>query len=331
MSSDVLISFVVPVYNADKYLNECLDSIFDSSADESEYEAIAVDDGSTDSCPEILNTYVRHKNFLVISQKNKGPGGARNAGIDAARGKYICFIDSDDFLGQNAVSRLLSIARDSDQDIIEFDFQVTDWQGRPLAGESSQIGRTPRTGKGKDVCAKWHMKNFFITSACMRLFKRGLLTSNSLCFLPGIFREDFEWIIRCFFYADTFVYYPMIIYYYRRRTGSVCEWRDDYKTCSDIFEVIDSWDAFRMGIEQNEENSEYLLALGDTIPKLLDTAINIFIKSRKIKDDDRYKIFSGLVQRRHLLGLAVQKKRRRLYRLTRFMPARMAFRMYKIF
>lgn len=88
-----------------------------------------------------------------------------------------------------------------------------------------------------------------------------------------------------------------------------------------------------MSIEQNEENAKYLSALGDTIPQLLDTAINVFIKSRQINDDDRErdKIFAELVKRRHLLGLAVRKKRRRLYLLTRYLPAKIAFRMYKIF
>lgn len=332
MGSEVLISFIVPVYNVDKYLSACLDSIFDAAADDSEYEVIAVDDGSTDSCPEILKTYKDHENFRIITQENRGPSLARNAGIDAARGKYICFIDSDDFLIPAVVPWFLNIARKSDQDIIEFDFEHVDQHGKSRGHISPLIGRTPRMGKGKDICAKWHWENFFVISACARFFKRELLIGNSLYFLPGIHREDFEWVYRCFFYADTFIYHPMAVYNYRRRPGSIVTMslRNHHKTCHDIFVIVDALEAFRSSIERNEENAAYLSALGDAIPQLLDTAINTLMKSKMIKDE-RDEIFAELVKRRRLLALAVKKKRRLLYLLTRFMPAKAAFRIYKIF
>lgn len=111
-----LISVIIPVYNVEKYLGRCLDSIIGQTY--VKLEIILVDDGSTDSSGQICEKYRdKDSRIQVIHQKNKGLAGARNTGIDIARGKYIFFIDSDDFVDITTLERLLSLINKTDADM----------------------------------------------------------------------------------------------------------------------------------------------------------------------------------------------------------------------
>ena len=102
------LSIIVPLYNSEKYLPKCLDSLLDQDIQESEYEIILVDDGSPDNSRFIAGEYARaHSNIVVISQANKGTSGARNTGLRHASGKYVYFVDPDDYILNNSLSRLL--------------------------------------------------------------------------------------------------------------------------------------------------------------------------------------------------------------------------------
>ncbi len=112
-----LISVIIPVYNSEKYLVECLDSVINQSF--KDYEVICVDDGSTDSSLEILESYSRDHSFIkVISQPNLYAGAARNTGIEAARGEWLTFLDSDDSLDHDALQRLYTAAVSTGSDVV---------------------------------------------------------------------------------------------------------------------------------------------------------------------------------------------------------------------
>ena len=101
-----LISFVIPIYNASPTLHRCLDSLL--SQTESDWEAICVNNGSTDVSLSILNEYAaKDKRFKIITQENQGSGVARNCGIDVAQGKYLAFLDADDWLALDMISNFL--------------------------------------------------------------------------------------------------------------------------------------------------------------------------------------------------------------------------------
>lgn len=93
----IKVSVIIPVYNVEKYLEECLDSIINQTL--KEIEIICIDDGSTDSSLNVLENYKKKdKRIIVLQQQNLGAGAARNKGLDLARGKYLSFLDADDFL-----------------------------------------------------------------------------------------------------------------------------------------------------------------------------------------------------------------------------------------
>jgi len=119
LQEEVKISIIIPVYNVEKYLHECLDSIINQTF--TDIEIICVDDGSTDKSSEILEEYEqKDKRFTVISQPNKGVSAARNRGMQQAKGKYIMFVDSDDYIASNACELIYNSAEEKRCDILLF-------------------------------------------------------------------------------------------------------------------------------------------------------------------------------------------------------------------
>lgn len=115
------VSIIIPVYNVEKYLPECLDSLLKQTY--SEWEAVLVDDGSTDKSGEICEMYaLKDSRFYVIHKKNGGAANAKNTAIDYATGDYICFVDSDDYVESKWLERVMEIVADYNADIVEFNF-----------------------------------------------------------------------------------------------------------------------------------------------------------------------------------------------------------------
>lgn len=124
-SKEVAVSVIVPVYNVESYLGECLESILSQSF--SNFEVICVDDGSTDGSLCVLQKFARRdKRVRIASQQNMGLPGARNHGLSLARGSYICFVDSDDALAPQALTRLIDLAQSHNSDIVIFGFDAAD-------------------------------------------------------------------------------------------------------------------------------------------------------------------------------------------------------------
>ena len=119
-----MISIIIPVYNVERYLRECLDSVLTLH----DFEAILVDDGSTDASGKICDEYVRtDPRFKVIHQPNGGVSKARNAGLDAARGEWIWFVDSDDVVDVRCTTQIHQwLNRHNDTDYVMFDFKKFD-------------------------------------------------------------------------------------------------------------------------------------------------------------------------------------------------------------
>ena len=117
-SSDMDLSIIIPAYNAEPFIRECLESVVHQKT-KYHYEIIVINDGSTDQTGEILQKFLSVANLRILTQRNKGFSGARNTGIDAARGKYLMFVDSDDLLCGDAVEILMANAAACDADIVQ--------------------------------------------------------------------------------------------------------------------------------------------------------------------------------------------------------------------
>lgn len=213
-----LVSVIVPVYNVELYLADCLDSIFAQTYDK--LELIAVDDGSTDRSPEILQHYLDEGYlFRVIRQANQGLGGARNTGLRAATGKYIFFVDSDDTIERKAVEKAVAAAEQTKADITLFNFRHTDLNGVEIqAFDNDQLGLPVLM----PLNLKDHGAIFFtLSSPCSRLFKREFLQENQLKFVNRIWFEDLLFFLQTLLYNPVYCYLPEVLYNYRQHGASI--------------------------------------------------------------------------------------------------------------
>ena len=118
---ELLLSIIVPAYNAEKYIKPCIESLYKQNLQEDEFEIILINDGSTDNTLSIVKTFSKlHSNINIISQVNQGLSITRNNGITNAKGKYILFVDSDDVLVNNSIKMMLNIAIDNSSIKITF-------------------------------------------------------------------------------------------------------------------------------------------------------------------------------------------------------------------
>ena len=139
------LSIVLPIYNTESYLKRCLDSVFNQDLSETDYELIAINDGSTDGCLAILKDYEsKHKNLVVIDQKNAGDSEARNRGLEKARGTYLTFLDSDDAIEHFSLGTIMAKAEKENLDILylrmtQYDENGNFLQEMPPIGDDNTI------------------------------------------------------------------------------------------------------------------------------------------------------------------------------------------------
>lgn len=191
------VSVVIPVYNVEKYLGECLDSVLRQTLDD--IEIICVDDGSTDGSSAILVEYAaKDPRIRVITQSNAGLSAARNVGMDAASGKYIYFLDSDDYITDNAMARCVEICeRDNlDQLVFGCSFLFED----PAMDEETRFRKskyfrvpgelTGHVHHGPALLAKMNEVKHYCVAVPLRLFRLESLRSANLRFGIGLLHED---------------------------------------------------------------------------------------------------------------------------------------------
>lgn len=218
-----LVSVIIPVYNVEKYLNECVDSTINQTL--RNIEIICVNDGSTDSSLAILEEYAKNDSRIkIISKDNGGLSSARNAGIEAANGEYITFLDSDDYLTTDALQLLYDKATTEQLDILLF-----------CAKSFCEKGFSSSNGKQYTYCPTslteaMSGSEFFITSfkennhigtAPIKLFKTTLLKENNLRFIEGIFHEDEPFYYEAILLAKRVAKIPDQFYCRRYRSNSI--------------------------------------------------------------------------------------------------------------
>lgn len=210
-----LISFIVPCYNTPvEWLMECLDSIIALSLADDEREIIIVDDGSETSLEKELTDY--QDAIRYVRQNNGGPGSARNTGLQHARGRYVQFVDSDDRLNSAEYDKCVSIVKDSNTDMLLFDFQ--DGSGR------KHITPTESVNTG----CNYMIDNNIMGMPWWYVFKRSIL--NGLRFTTNIYHEDEEFNPLLIVNAKTLLATSIKAYVYCKRPDSITTTKDASKT-----------------------------------------------------------------------------------------------------
>lgn len=218
----MLLSFIIPAYNCAPYIGRCLDSIFAQKIDPDKYEVIVIDDGSNDDTPDILTSYSqKHPNLFYKKQENSGPGVARNNGLKYAKGEYIQFIDSDDYILPYDFECLITeTCNRSKIDILAFNMHQATEDGNFIAienpnGYNSNIENTVFCGD------EFILKNNFIPSPCSYMFNRKFLCDNCIEYRITKGCEDIDHTVISLLTAQRVQYVPNTFYVCVNRSKSL--------------------------------------------------------------------------------------------------------------
>ena len=210
-----LISIIVPVYNVEKYLRMCLDSIQNQTY--KNFECLLINDGSPDNSADICREYVaKDARFRYFEKENGGSSSARNFGIERSGGAYITFVDSDDWLEHDALDRLYGALKKENADISIGRYNYYDESRCQYLFYDSNPDNSFEVIEGKEIIDREgveEMRNGNWTVAYLKLFKRGLL--QDLSFPIGKMAEDTYWTWKVLLRASRIVYLNSYIYWYR--------------------------------------------------------------------------------------------------------------------
>ena len=215
------VSIIVPVYNVEKYLKRCLDSLVNQTL--KDIEIICINDGSTDGSLTILNEYVRNDDrIVVINQENSGVSVARNNGIDVAKGEYVGFVDSDDWVSEDYFEKLYNFAIQNNAEIaVGSIIRLHKFNRRKFLTFDKAIVTSDINLKFElcDMPEKSYVWN--------KIYKSSKLKEIGLKFEEGIVFEDCIFTPQALFYFDKMVTVPDSYYFYWRRSNSIVKQKDE--------------------------------------------------------------------------------------------------------
>lgn len=213
----IKLSIIVPVYNVENYLERCILSVLSQDIPHDDYEIIIINDGSTDNSYNIAKQLEKvHNNIRLFTQENKGPSTARNYGIDLAKGDYIWFVDSDDYIVECCLAQLLSVIAEKKLDILYFTFEE-------IGLDASRTKRCIQpVSKNKIINGKNALKEgFYPSSSCIALWNRNYLDRIKLRFSTNImYAEDSLFSFTALCQANNVMFIDESFYVYERREGS---------------------------------------------------------------------------------------------------------------
>ncbi len=237
------ISVIIPIYNVEGYLPECLNSVVSQTLED--IEIICVNDGSTDNSLNILKEYASSDSrFVLLNQDNSGQGIARNKALEIVKGEYTAFVDPDDWLEVDAFENLYNFAEDNNADVVQFDYKTFDNELKTfkeinfaeiLKKKYKKIFRDLKFFNWKDF--KDACLQDLDLHAWSRVYKTDFIKRNKLKFAPLRRAEDHLFVLGAILSADKIFYYPAFFYNYRIRNNSTVHSKS--KDNFQIFQVLD--------------------------------------------------------------------------------------------
>ena len=229
-------SIVIPVFNVEKYLRKCIDSLLQQSY--RNFEIILVDDGSTDTCPSICDSYaLNDERVKVIHKSNGGSSSSRNQGIQYCSGDYVMFVDSDDYWDStDALKELAEILSKINLDVLCFGCKKINISG---TNSVRYFDTSIKFCTDKEV----FKKERYISSPWTKVINRTLLCNKLLCFREGVTSEDIEWSFQLALKAKKIAYIDLDFYCYVQRPGSISHLLTEKKLSNlkdNVFSCIES-------------------------------------------------------------------------------------------
>lgn len=261
-SRTVKMSIVLPIYNVERYLRKCLSSVVNQTLED--IEIICVNDGSTDNSLKIIEEFSKKDNRIVlVDKKNEGLGAARNSGLDVSNGEYIWFVDSDDFIGQDACKKIYECGKTNDSDVILIDVGLYWSDVDPILDflDTQKYKKMSKFGNFTIADAPWIQQTHSVWS---RIYRRDFLLQYNIRNPEQRFGEDMLYSYMTSVYAERICILPEKLYFYRQdRKGSLLE----QETANDEYKL--------MYIKSVKETKEFLYKSG-----AYDILREDFLKSR---------------------------------------------------
>ena len=291
-------SFIVPVYNTEKYLKKCLDSLVNQTY--KDFEIIVVNDGSTDKSSSIISKYQKkYKNIIVIDKENEGLSMARNRGVQKSSGKYIIFVDSDDYVSNKLLEEVDKKIDDSD--ILRFQIATED-EGYTKINEYHEEGFESMCGYD---AFKYLSSYHFVEPAWCYVIRKDYYIENKFSFKKGVYHEDFGLIPYVIYKARKVKSIDFIGYYYIQRNGSIMNNSDYKKTVKKAFDMIEQYKTMRLfakNINRKNNLDDYFLSY---------ISNSVIVKARELKKDEKKVYINELKKLNVFDGVLVNTRIRR--------------------
>lgn len=279
------LSIVIPVYNVERYIEKTLLSIYSqTNVQQEEFEVIVVNDGTPDNSMLVVERFADvYKNLLIINQENKGLSGARNMGLNAASGKYVWFVDSDDWIANNCLDYVLKLLSKGDDNVYSFLMNEYDEDGILLEEKrfkNSEITKMPSWEYLKDVNSYAPMQQYIV--------KTSFLKENKLFFVEGLVHEDMEFIPRLLLKSHSLTLVPVVNYcYLRRTTGNITSSNilSDKRLNGYLYSIFEFDSLGNLINDQNERNALLRIQAGMIGYVYINTTYKQ-LKKKNIKTND---------------------------------------------
>jgi len=249
------VSVIVPVYNVEAYLEECLNSIVTQTFED--IEIILVDDGSTDLSSNIMKKYAQKDSRIILySQSNQGVSAARNSGISLASGEYILFVDSDDSILENSVETIYNQATETNADVVIGNvlYCYPDGSKKTVFPRTQELNNITIPG---DICFMKLMEiNAYPPLTYLYFIKRELIIKNKLYFKKNVIHEDELWCVQALFNAKHVSLIDFYYYLYRQREGSIMNSDNNLFRIKSLLRVVPELDKFAQGFYKKENISK---------------------------------------------------------------------------
>lgn len=233
------VSFIIPIYKVEAYLNQCVDSILGQTY--RDIEVILVDDGSPDRCPEMCDTYAEQDSRVkVVHKPNGGLSDARNTGLKAATGDYVIFVDGDDFwTDEGQLAKLMNLVEENPTcDFIGFNcsyYYPDSNTYKPWPAYSEAISKP---ASGNDILQTLVKSGTVPMSACMKIIKRTFLLDNALFFEVGILAEDIPWFVNVLEKCNYCMFINQYIYAYRQNVAGSITHSGGERSFNNLFAIV---------------------------------------------------------------------------------------------
>lgn len=291
-------SFIVPVYNTEKYLKKCLDSLVNQTY--KDFEIIVVNDGSTDKSSNIISKYQKkYKNIIVIDKENEGLSMARNRGVQKSSGKYIIFVDSDDYVSNKLLEEVDKKIDDSD--ILRFQIATEDENYTKINEYHEEEFESMCGYDAFKYLSSYH----FVEPAWCYVIRKNYYIENKFSFKRGVYHEDFGLIPYVIYKARKVKSIDFIGYYYIQRNGSIMNNNDYKKTVKKAFDMLEQYKTMRLfakNINRKNNLDDYFLSY---------ISNSVIVKARELKKDEKKVYINELKKLNVFDGVLVNTKIRR--------------------